>query len=277
MNYKNIKKGEIFYMPTEHTFKTGWLEDYGEIKFAPNTFFDQIYMTDGKKYNTHIEEEFETLWDAVKYIPISIVSANSSASNVTGYHSGLNAEAGSKLGTITFNWTTNKTPEKVEIFKGNILIATPSATTTSYNATAQNITSDTTYVLKITEKSNPAVDTQAVATKNFTYSFKETCYYGVLNSGTTPTSANIVALSKKYFLTGNSTTSFTANAGNGQHLVFATPQSFGTPTFKVGGFAGGFYKHSTINLTNESGKTQKYDIYYSDQLSLGSTTVDVSL
>lgn len=258
-------------------FKVGWLEDYDGTKFAPNTFYDQILNHDGSSYNSSIQTNFATLWEAVKYKPISITSSSSSASNVTGYHNGLNAEAGTTLGTITFNWTTNKTPEKVEIFKGSTLIATPSATTTSYNATAQNITNDTTYVLKITEKSNPAVDTQAVATKNFTYSFKETCYYGVLNSGTTPTSANIVALSKKYFLTGNGTTSFTANAGNGQHLVFATPQSFGTPTFKVGGFAGGFYKHSTINLTNGSGKTQKYDIYYSDQLSLGSTTVNVSL
>ena len=254
----------------------GWLKDYNSNKFAPKTIASQILNNDGTSYAEGVQAEIDDLWEAVKYQPIAFKSCTTTNSNVTGCNSGLNSEDGATIGTITFNWSTNKTPAKVEILKDSAVIATPAATTTSHVITA-NLKTNAAYVVRVTEQSNPAVDTQATAVKSFAYSFRDTCYYGALASGTTPTSANITALSKKYFLSASSSTSFTVNPGTGNHIVFATPSSFGTPVFKVGGFAGGFYKHSTISLTNGSGKTQNYDVYFSDQTGFSSTTVDVSL
>ena len=70
---------------------------------------------------------------------------------------------------------------------------------------------------------------------------------------------------------------FPADAGEGEHIVYIIPSSFGTPTFNVGGFDGGFKKAKTIEHTNASGYKQNYDIWQSVQPSLGSTSVTVKL
>jgi len=69
---------------------------------------------------------------------------------------------------------------------------------------------------------------------------------------------------------------FNVNAGTGEYIYISFPSSFGTPTFYVGGFEGGFSKISTISFTNSYGITTNYDIYQSDNVSLGATTVVVS-
>ena len=57
--------------------------------------------------------------------------------------------------------------------------------------------------------------------------------------------------------------------------MYAIPSSFGTPTFNVGGFDGGFKKLETLSFTNASGHTQNYDIWVSVNAGLGSTAVTV--
>jgi hypothetical protein len=58
--------------------------------------------------------------------------------------------------------------------------------------------------------------------------------------------------------------------------VFALPTSYGTPLFNVGGFDGGFNLIKTFNFTNYSGHTESYDVWISDNIGLGTTTVKVS-
>ena len=65
------------------------------------------------------------------------------------------------------------------------------------------------------------------------------------------------------------------NAGAGEKIVYAIPTSFGTPTFNVGGFDGGFTKAQTLEFTNASGYKQSYDVWMSVNAGLGSTAVTV--
>ena len=72
-------------------------------------------------------------------------------------------------------------------------------------------------------------------------------------------------------------TSYTDNATGANKLYWAAPASYGTPTFTVGGFAGGFTLVSnTISVTNANGVTQNYQLWESDVAGLGNTAVVVS-
>lgn len=69
---------------------------------------------------------------------------------------------------------------------------------------------------------------------------------------------------------------FTVNAAAGQYIWYAIPHSFGTPTFKVGGFEGGFNLVKTFDHTNASGATVSYDVWQSTNAGLGNTTVNAA-
>ena len=84
----------------------------------------------------------------------------------------------------------------------------------------------------------------------------------------------IRALSRK--LIGSKLASFTANATAGKYIWYCLPKRYGTCTFSVGGFTGGFTLVDTVSFTNASGYTEDYYIYKSDNAGLGSTTVTVS-
>lgn len=69
---------------------------------------------------------------------------------------------------------------------------------------------------------------------------------------------------------------FTVDAGAGEYIWYACPGRYGTPSFNVGGFDGGFSKVDTLNYTNPSGYTESYQVWRSDNAGLGNTTVKVS-
>ena len=76
-------------------------------------------------------------------------------------------------------------------------------------------------------------------------------------------------------LAWNRNKDFTVNAGAGQYIYYAIPAAWGTPTFFVGGFEGGFDLLSKFNFTNASGYTTSYNVYKSGNANLGQTTVNV--
>jgi len=61
-----------------------------------------------------------------------------------------------------------------------------------------------------------------------------------------------------------------------EFIFFCLPTAYGTPTFTVGGFEGGFSLAATITFTNDSGYSEEYKIYKSNLDNLGTTTVVVS-
>lgn len=95
-------------------------------------------------------------------------------------------------------------------------------------------------------------------------------YYG--------TSSNLANISDLQYngLVSNKNGSFSVDATPGEYIYLAIPSSFGTPTFYVGGFEGGFHLDSSVNFTNSFGIITNYSIYKSDNHSLGNTTITVS-
>lgn len=169
-----------------------------------------------------------------------------------------NAEMGSTV-DVTVNWEYNKdivTYQKLNSIDLDINVRTYSFT---------NIKSNTTFKLEFS-------DGTTSTSKSITLSFLNSRCYGVSDSKNY-NSDLIKSLSKA--LTGSRACSFTVNSGNGQYIYYCIPTRFGTPSFSVGGFEGGFSLVNTLDYTNPSGYTESYNIYRSDYSNLGNTTVVV--
>lgn len=191
----------------------------------------------------------------LRYVPIDITSLT---------HNAGTKELGSVVDSVTISWALNKSPES-QLLDGIAV----KEDLRSMVLTAQGISSNKTFTLKVTDERG------ATDTASTTISFLKGVYYGVMADGATIDSAAILKLTRK--LQGNKSVTFTANAGAGQRIAYAFPTSYpGTPVFNVGGFEGGFSKAKTFLFTNASGHEESYDVWLSDNVSLGSTTVKVS-
>lgn len=90
------------------------------------------------------------------------------------------------------------------------------------------------------------------------------------------TEAFIEALASSQLGTAQNS-AFTVNATGANKIYFAHPTRYGTPTFTVGGFVGGFVlRSSTISVTNAQGYTENYSLWESVNPGLGTTAVTVS-
>lgn len=169
-------------------------------------------------------------------------------------------EKGMVVDTILFNWSYNKKIVS-QIFNNETLNV--DVRTYAYSTP---LSSNKTFTLI-------ANDGTKGFSRNISFSFLNGRYWGVSNS-TSYDSGFINGLSKELSSSRNKT--FTVNCGADQHIYYCIPTSFGTPTFTVGGFSGGFNKVSTIQFVNIYGHTESYDIYKSTNNNLGNTTVVVS-
>lgn len=200
-----------------------------------------------------IKGEFVTR-DEFEYVPIAITSFTNNKNTV---------EMGTKITDVILNWALNKDPKTMTIDSESI---TPLTTRTkTYNG--QNITTNKTYTLKVTDEKD------ASATKTTSITFLNGVYWGAKAAPGSYDSAFILGLSKG--LQSNKNKTFTVDAAAGQHIFYALPARYGACTFNVGGFDGGFTKVATIEFTNASGYKENYDIYKSVNAGLGNTTVTV--
>lgn len=200
-----------------------------------------------------IKGEFVTR-DEFEYVPIAITSFTNNKNTV---------EIGTKITDVILNWALNKDPQVMTIDSETI---TP-LTTRTKTYSGQNITTNKTYTLKVTDEKD------ATATKTTSITFLNGVYWGAKAAPGSYDSAFILGLSKG--LQSNKNKTFTVDAAAGQHIFYALPARYGACTFNVGGFDGGFTKVSTIEFTNASGYKENYDIYKSVNAGLGNTTVTV--
>lgn len=113
------------------------------------------------------------------------------------------------------------------------------------------------------------------ANRSAAISWRPDVYWGIGAAGGN-TEAFIEGLASSELLASRVKT-FAVNATGSLRVYFAIPASYGTPTFTVGGFSGGFSLVSaTIAVTNVNGVTQNYALYMSDTPGLGSITVAVT-
>lgn len=171
-------------------------------------------------------------------------------------------EMGSTITAITFTWDLNKTATTLDI-DGEAI--DPTATSIAKEV---SVTANKSWQLKATDERG------AEATAHTAVYFYNGVYHGVLPSGADITSAAILTLTRT--LRANRSMTFTVNAGATEKICFAIPTRYGTPTFKVGGFEGGLSLAATIAFENASGYTEDYNVYLSDNVGLGTTTVNVT-
>lgn len=205
-------------------------------------------------------DEYRQLIDDLAYTAIAFASA--SATNATN-------EIGSTVTETVITWYFNKEPKTQTIKFGSEAAEVLDKSIRSKTYSGKTITSNTSIVITATDER----DAQASRTLNIT--FQPRAYWGVAQNKEIYDSADILALSESA-LTNTRTRNINVNAGEGEHIIYAIPSSFGTPTFKINGFEGGFVKVGTINFTNASGYSQNYDVYKSVNPNLGSTQVVVS-
>ena len=141
-------------------------------------------------------------------------------------------------------------PSKISLYRGSTLLEEKAASGTVTFATVNNITTDTTFTVKLTDANNVTV---TISTK--TYKFVSATYTGL--SGTIPTlDTDVTALTKLIREKAPYTNTY---APANQYIVFAYPQSYGnlTSVLDGNGFENlGEYNKSVITINSVA-----YNVY----------------
>ena len=198
----------------------------------------------------------ETLEKHVADLLYKIISIKGFSNNVG------TVEIGSTVDNVTLSWSFNKTPTALTLDGVEQAVDAEGAVLKELGLTAAK-----TWKLVATDERG------ATASKTTSVSFLNGIYYGVGTAQDAYDSAFILGLTKT--LLGSKLASFTVNAGDGKHIYYCLPKRYGTCTFTVGGFDGGFDLIDTVSFTNASGYAEDYYIYKSTNAGLGSTNVGV--
>ena len=218
----------------------------------------EISPASKKKVNA-IDGRVKTLENQMSdllYVPISIESFAVSPST---------AEMGATVTQVTLIWNCNKKPVRVLLDKVDQEIGIAGTVT----QTNLDIQSTKTWEIAVADERGKTAQKQA------RLSFLNGVYYGAAAAPEAYDSAFILGLKKE--LRGSKLPSFTVTAGAGQYIFYCLPVRFGTCSFKVGGFDGGFSLATgePVAFENASGYTENYYIYKSTNANLGTTTVEV--
>lgn len=204
-------------------------------------------------YGNYGYENVAEALDSLLYEPIVITKFSNNIGT---------KEMGTVVSSITFTWDTNKTPVSITLDGINI-----DPTLKSHTLDSLGLTSAKTWTIQVS-------DEKTTVSKNTSIGFTNGVYYGVGSiSKEEVTSQFILGLTRS--LQSGKAKDFTANPGSGEYIYYALPTRYGTPSFYVGGFEGGFDLFTTFNFTNASGYQENYSVYRSTNANLGSTAVSV--
>lgn len=191
---------------------------------------------------------------------------------ISSFNGPSTQEVGQTLTSPAFTASYNRTAATafVQDNQGNPVLdvsATPTAFSYlhAYTKTANNAT--VTWNLAASENGDTGASAASVA-------WRPRVFYGIGVNGLS-TEADIEGLANQPLLPSRGT-AFTVAPSVGEHIYFAAPTSYGTPTFTISGFEGGFDFVGTVSVTNGYGVTQNYDLWKSHNSNLGSTAVQVS-
>lgn len=174
-------------------------------------------------------------------------------------------EYGKSISNIVFTWTTTSSkPIMSQSIAGSSIPV--GQNTFAYNGT---ISEDTTITLSVTdEKGNSA-------RASIKYDFSLYRYYGASAEPAEYTESFIENLRSKELNDALAKPEFSVNVGANQYMYYCFPSKYGTPIFNVGGFDGGFEKVATVNVTNTYGHLEDYDIYKTNNHTLGTIKVSI--
>lgn len=203
------------------------------------------------------EKNIADLQDVIKdlqYAKIEITSFESDKKVV---------ELGSTVTDITFSWKINKTPSTLKLNSEVIDVNLRSCKKTGMKYTSQQ-----SFTLEAIDERNASV------AKTIYMYFYNGVYYGTAKMPGTVDATFIKSLHKNLQNSKNKT--FNVSCGENVFIWYALPTRYGTPSFNVGGFDGGFQKVADIEFKNSSGYSEPYIVYKSDNSNLGTKTVTVS-
>lgn len=173
-------------------------------------------------------------------------------------------EIGSKVTNPKFTWSFNK-----DVVTQSVTDCTVDGVVTRTAEYVGEIEAQKTFT--VTAKDSKGTS----CSKSGSYNFKHKRYWGVATAPESYDSAFVLALTGKEFCTNKNKSAFSLTAGEGQYFYYVFPASYGTPTFNVGGFDGGFELAATIDFTNASGNTASFVIYKSENANLGTQSIIV--
>lgn len=182
-------------------------------------------------------------------------------------------EVGASVVTPGFTASYVRTPTLAELDDNDgspTKDVTSTPTSFSSDGTFQETGNNATVLFTLSAEEDGEADS-----RNATMYWRPRTMYGV-DSDTGPYDEAFVEALATQQLDNNRQSTFTVNAGAGEYIFYAYPSAYGAATFFVGGFEGGFSLVGTISVTNAFGVTQNYNLYRSDNHSLGSTTVQVT-
>lgn len=221
----------------------------------------------------HANEFLQTDGNNVRWAPVRAGNVQPDFA-ITGFGCSVNVlELGqaaiNPILSGSYNSALSSARYKDSVNNNWISIASPYNSWVSPYTFRQNIQSGVSFTLEAHASDG------TIKTASTSISWYPRKYYG--SSSDNPNHATLVLSLSNSQLSGGKTGSFTVNCLDGQYIFFAIPSSFGVPTFFVGGFEGGFFKvDGNIQVTNAYGITISYDLYRSDNHSLGNTTVSVT-
>lgn len=188
-------------------------------------------------------------------------------------------EKGSEIRDFSLNFKTNKTPDSVitvstwQAIDGKDctpLVGTSGFLTLGTVGNAPPLISDSgSSYLKAVKNGEEYIS------PTLSITFANRIFMGTA-SGEAVSDAMINGLSVNKLASSRALTS-SVTAGTGEYIYYACPVSYGVPTFKVGGFEGGFELiDGSFSYTNPSGYTEAYQIWRSVNANLGTITVEVT-
>jgi hypothetical protein len=143
------------------------------------------------------------------------------------------------------------------------------------HTTPTSFSSAQTYVRSTPNQSVTWTLTTSNGTRTASATWGQKNFWGI-SSSPANTEAFIEALATSQLSTTRGA-AFTVNATSTNKIYFASPTRYGTPTFTVGGFVGGFIlRGGSISVTNAQGYAETYDLWESVNAGLGTTNVTVS-
>ena len=190
----------------------------------------------------------------MKYVPIDI----------TSFSGNLTKAKGDTIKERNLSWTLNKDPVS-QTFDGEAL----DVTVRSKSLTGLSITSNTKFVLVVTDERG---NTDEAASYIYFYN---KLYYGVVDDGATIDADTIAKLS--YKVQNGRGMNFDAKP-NSQRIIFALPESYGTPSFKdaATGFQADMYRlDDPIEMVHGIYKDD-YIVWLSTNILTGNKTITVA-
>jgi hypothetical protein len=172
--------------------------------------------------------------------------------------------------TFTASYNRSATAAVVNDGSGNTVWSTPYTSGASTGIYVKSTNAQTqTFTLNATRG-------HGTASASVVFTWGTRLYYGAADTPGLYNSAFITGLSDFVIKTSRAAT-MTIVLGATNHGFIALPASFGTPTFTVGGFVGGFsLVASAINVMNAYGVTVSYNIWATNQTGPGTIIVTVS-